>query len=420
MNTLRAFSRLIIGLTFIFSGFVKIIDPVGTGLIFSEYLRIIGITDIPLAAKAAGALLSVSELLIGSCVLLGVRMVSASKAALVFIALFTLITLYLAIFNPIHDCGCFGEALRLTNWQTFLKNIVLLALAIVIYTQIDSFVPVAPKWLERIFALLFLLFGIILSIYSFISLPMIDFTRYRTGTDLRELTGRENINQEPRFETRLIYKKGDTVREFSIDSLPDSTWVFEDSRTKVLSEKALSSGSQLEISDKEGNYVTDSLLFSTGRLFITTIPKLSQNIDKRINKSLRLRQELLSRGENHILLTGSSPAEADSLLVPLFRDHVQVYYADIKNVITINRSTAGIVYINNGVISAKWSRAQTPSDELDKILAEDPDYLAARMRLKGRITAEFTLLAFIALIMIMRYLCRSLYKHKPDKKDDDN
>ncbi|MDD4639687.1 MAG: hypothetical protein PHT63_08060, partial [Bacteroidales bacterium] len=357
MNTLRAFARLVIGFIFIFSGFVKIIDPAGTGLIFSEYLRIIGIIDMPAFAKAAGALLSVAEFLTGIFILLGLRMVLASKVALIFISFFTTLTLFLAIFNPIQDCGCFGEAIKLTNWQTFLKNIVLLALALVVYFQRRHFLPIAPVWLERIFAILFILFTLTLSIYSFINLPMIDFTNLRTGRDLREVTGRENLNRGPAFETILVYKKGNVVKEFTIDSLPDSTWVFVDSKTTRLPGRDVSGGTHLSITDKYGRYVTDSLLLSQNSLFVTTIPRIGQKIKNSLSKSIELRKKLAERGVNHIYLTGSSPYEADSFLVPFLDSTAKIYYSDIKNVITLNRSTAGTVYINNGVMSAKWSAA---------------------------------------------------------------
>jgi len=412
MGVLRGFARFIVGFTFIFSGFVKIIDPAGTGLIVAEYLRLAGMVDVFLLAKIAGAILSVAELVMGIYILLGIKMTVSSKVALAFISIFTLLTFYLALFNPIQDCGCFGEALKLSNWQTFWKNLFLLALVLIIYYQRNSFIPIAPVTWEYSFALLFLLFALFISVYSFRHLPMIDFTEYRTGRNMRELTGVRTHRSEPEFETILIYRKGESIKEFAIDSLPDSTWTFVDSKTKIVGGNSLPSNNLLSISDSQGNYVTDSLLFSGKRLFITTIPRITKSVRSKLQKSVKLREELLFRGYYHIYLTGASPQEADSLMADLQVADSSVYFADYKVVITMNRSLAGTIYISDGIISAKWSRLDTPLGRLDEILSEDPDSLSARLRMKSRITTEFTILGLIALIMIIRYLCRVIYKHK--------
>ncbi len=418
MGALRGFARFVVGFTFIFSGFVKIIDPAGTGLIVAEYLRLAGMIDVPLLAKFAGAILSVTELVLGIYILLGLKMAVSSKVALAFISLFTLLTLYLAIFNPIQDCGCFGEALKLSNWQTFLKNLFLLALVLIIYFQRSSFIPIAPVAWEYSFAVFFLLFTLFLSVYSFRHLPMIDFTDYRVGRNLRELTGLQTNRSEPEFETILIYKKGESIKEFAIDSLPDSTWIFVDSKTKIAGGITLPANNLLSISDRQGNYVTDSLLFSGKRIFITTLPRITKSVRLKLQKSVKLREELLSRGYNHIYLTGASVQEADSLMAALQVADSSVYFADYKVVITMNRSLAGTIYVTDGIISAKWSRLDTPLEKLDEILSEDPDYLSARLRMKSRIATEFTVLGLIALIMIIRYLCRFVYKHKVKNEND--
>lgn len=135
MGLLRAISRVIIGLLFLFSGYVKVIDPVGGGLMMEEYFKIVGIDGWHNLFIVAGAFLSIAELLTGIAVLVGLKMKFFCRVAFVFLLFFTILTLLLAIFDPVADCGCFGEAIKLTNWETFFKNLVLLPFAILLNYQ---------------------------------------------------------------------------------------------------------------------------------------------------------------------------------------------------------------------------------------------------------------------------------------------
>lgn len=410
MKLLRAVSRLIIGLTFIFSGFVKIIDPVGAGLIVGEYFKIIGIDSLPLLYQIIGMALSGAELLLGISVLLGLRMKVSCKLALGFVSVFTLITLFLAIFNPIQECGCFGEALKLTNWQTFDKNIVLLVFALVLYFQRNNFVPIAPKSWERGFVGVYALLIILLSIYSYRHLPLIDFMEYKVGTDIHEkLSMAENIS-EPTFGTTLIYKKNGKVKTFLIDELPDSTWTFVDSKTKQVSSKALPAAINFAVSDREGNYVTDSLLTIEGKLFITSIPYFDRLSGPDLDKLRLINEKFKEKKINHIILTGSSFWLIDSLN----RDSLDIefFYADHKTLLAMNRSNGGLIYLNNATVTAKWSINDMPVDSFYSVINEDPELLAAKMRIKEQLAAEVAAIIILLLVVVMRYICRFAYTHK--------
>lgn len=410
MKLLRAVSRLIIGLTFIFSGFVKIIDPVGAGLIVGEYFKIIGIDSLPLLYQIIGMALSGAELLLGISVLLGLRMKVSCKLALGFVSVFTLITLFLAIFNPIQECGCFGEALKLTNWQTFYKNIVLLVFALILYFQRNNFIPIAPKSWERGFVGVYALLIILLSIYSYRHLPLIDFMEYKVGTDIHEkLSMAENIS-EPTFGTILIYKKNGKVKTFLIDELPDSTWTFVDSKTKQVSSKALPAAINFAVSDREGNYVTDSLLSIEGKLFITSIPYFDRLSGPDLDKLRLINEKFKEKKINHIILTGSSFWLIDSLN----RDSLDIefFYADHKTLLAMNRSNGGLIYLNNATVTAKWSINGMPVDSFDSVINEDPELLAAKMRIKEQLAAEVAAIIILLLVVVMRYICRFAYTHK--------
>jgi uncharacterized membrane protein YphA (DoxX/SURF4 family) len=125
MKFIFLISRIFIGLVFLFSGFVKAIDPFGSAIKFSEYFEAFHIDFLAFAALPLAILLSATELMIGLNLLAGLRMRFTAWLLLVFMSYFTLLTLVLAFTNPVSDCGCFGDALKLTNWQTFGKNIIL-------------------------------------------------------------------------------------------------------------------------------------------------------------------------------------------------------------------------------------------------------------------------------------------------------
>ena len=210
MRFLRGLCRVLFALTFIFSGVLKLLDPVGTGLIVHEYLSFMHLDFLDSGAIVLGIALATLEFLIGICVLSGLRLRIVAWVALILTAFFTILTFYLMRFNPISDCGCFGEAIHLTNTQTFIKNVVLLVLAILIFLGRKRATRVAPAPLEWVFIALFALVGV--------------------GSSLDELA-QEN---QARFETTFIYTKDGHTEEFTLDNLPDDSWTYLDSKTVQL------------------------------------------------------------------------------------------------------------------------------------------------------------------------------------------
>ena len=184
MRFLRALCRVLFALTFIVSGALKLLDPVGTGLIVKEYLDFMHLDALVPAAIGLGIALATTEFLIGVCVLSGLRFRIVAWAALILTAFFTGLTLYLMIYNPISDCGCFGEAIHLTNRQTFFKNVVLLVLAILMFLGRKRATRVAPVWLEWTLVGIFAVVGISVAIRALGTIPQVDFTAYSVGNSV--------------------------------------------------------------------------------------------------------------------------------------------------------------------------------------------------------------------------------------------
>ena len=413
-SVLMTASRWIIGLTFIFSGFVKVIDPVGTGLIMGEYFKIVGISAASLALLL-GVATAVLELLLGFAVLMGLRMKISANVVLLFMVFFTFLTLYLAIFNPMTHCGCFGEAIVLTHWQSFGKNLVLLLFAFFIYKYRDSYRPIAPEFVEWGVAVVVVFFMFGLSIHSYKHLPMIDFMNYRVDT---ELNSDGESSAAPIFETTFIYSKDGKKYEFTIDNLPDTTYTFVDSKTVQVGGTPDTSA-DFAVTDRRGEYVTDYFTGEGTAIFIATAPSLDRVSKRAAGKIGELAASLSQRGMELALLTGSAWDKIEGETERLDLSAIDIYHADYKMLMTMNRSTLGVIYLEGGRVVSKWAWRDAPTDKIDDLLSKDAELLAVKARIREKLSVEFWILIIILAALVGRCTCRRLFgKEVFDDMDD--
>ena len=234
MKLIRTLFRWIVGATFIFSGFVKVIDPLGYGYKIADYLEAMNLSSIEAAALPLAVIFAVLELVIGFSLFFNQLPKLGALGALLMMVFFTPLTLWLAIANPVSDCGCFGDALVITNWQTFFKNLVLLAMAILLFAQRKKFKPAyfpAVQWIIM-FVVGFASLG--LSIYCLKTLPIIDFRPYHIGANIAEGMIIPEDAPKPVIESVFTYEKDGKQQDFGIDNLPDSTWKFVDAKHNVI------------------------------------------------------------------------------------------------------------------------------------------------------------------------------------------
>ena len=180
--------RLVLGLVFVFSGIVKAIDPVGTQIKLEDYLIAFGAGDLFLDSTLLifACILAGMEFLLGVYMTMGVFVRGTSLLLLVAMCVLTPFTLFTALKNPVEDCGCFGDALILTNWQTFSKNVFLLAVAVYVFVRKKYIVPMVSDRRQWIVTLVTVVIGVRFMVGNINSLPVIDFRPYRIGTDLHE------------------------------------------------------------------------------------------------------------------------------------------------------------------------------------------------------------------------------------------
>ena len=346
MKFLRAICRFAFGIVFVLSGFLKAIDPVGTSLKIKEYLAALHVQFLDFASIPLAVVLTSAEFLVGVAILKGLRIQLFSKISLGFISFFTLLTLWVAVANPVSDCGCFGEALHLSNSATFMKNLILLGAALLVFFQRSRFSPIAQPKVEWGYLGLYALLILSLQIYSLRNIPQIDFGLYKPGTDL--IAARQSI-QERVYETLLIYSKDGREESFTVNNLPDSTWTFVDAKAQLVSGAPEDSSADLSFIDAEGNPAGDEILHNDGPQFFITVYDAAALEGKIADKIAELADTLRDHKLLLNIISANSSEETERILEGADIS-CQVLYSDFKAVISFNRSNGGLTYVNNGII----------------------------------------------------------------------
>lgn len=342
MKVFQNISSVVVGIVFLLSGFLKALDPVGTGLKVAEYL---GLSYSGLSV-ALGVALSSLEFLTGVALLMRLKIKLFSFVALIFSVAFLIVTFISAEFGWVKDCGCFGEAFYIAPWPTFLKNVVLTLLAIVASTHTYTpFFSSAKQWC-CLMAGAMLIAGF--SLYSYYRLPLIDFTQFKPDTYLLQ----SNLEaSKVKYKTTLLYSKGSKIEKFDLKNLPDSTWRFVDSQTEVIEGSERAASMQFTLKDSCGNYVTDSILSRpTRKMFISIYKPLTAGQVKRLQNMVASATE----DTECYILSALAPLESEAILKELSQEKaLSVLYADFKTVITLNRSNGGFTYLQGDRVVRK-------------------------------------------------------------------
>ncbi len=393
---MRRICTIIIGLVFFASGLFKLIDPVGTSLIVRSYLEFFHVGFISGTSQLLGFGISLLEALTGLALLGGALRRLAAKTAIGMMAFFTVITLILTIANPQMDCGCFGEAIHLTNAQTFIKNLILCGLVAV------AFIPL-PK--TSVFKSVFGVLGAItlcIGVYSNFFLPLWDFTDFVEGDRLYDTT--RPFPSAKAAEPGFIYEKDGEQKEFSLDALPDSTWTFVRAG-EVEAQKTPTN--YIPVSAPDGS-VCDSLLLS-GKVMAVSVYDAEAMMPTNWTEAAHLLKSAAGKGIRPLLLAASAPETLEQMLETLpTEERLQLlmvaYCSDHKVLMTFNRSNGGAVLLDEGLIAEKWSAASLPSDnKMQEIATKEPGTLYAGASVPGRLYLS----AFIILAIFL-----SLYTYR--------
>lgn len=367
MRYLLWLSRILLGLVFIFSGFVKAIDPLGSAYKFQDYFMAFGTEWLFFTAVPMAVALSTLELVIGIAILFGIKMRYSAWGGLLFMAFFTPLTLYIAITDPVPDCGCFGDAIIISNWDTFYKNIFILAAAIIVFLYRDK---VKPLWSEKGDNMLLAgatALTLLLSLYCILYLPVIDFRPWKVGNDISTLV-------TPTPETARVYlifenkETGESVEYLSSDyPWNDAEWMAKwelvDQRREIITPLREAEIENFYIEDSFGDDLTEYYITKPGFWFLVVAHDLHRTNIRAFNRRISpLAAEAEQHGYDLIVLSGSTLDDID-----IFRHSQQTPYAfylsDEIALKTIIRSNPGLLLMESGVVVAKWPHRRIPDFE---------------------------------------------------------
>ena len=362
-SILAGISRTLLGLVFIFSGAVKAIDPLGTVYKIEDYLKAFGgfFTELlPLAEVAAWGLI-ILELLLGVCMVLNVRTQWTSWISLIFYLVMTPLTLYIALTDPVSDCGCFGDAVVLTNWQTFSKNVVLITLAIILVALRKRTRQLWSNWMEVVLATLTIIAAIAFMTWTRLHLPVKDFRPYKIGNHLPTLMEYPEDAEPDVYEYSFVYEKDGVEQTFTLDNYPkgDSTWTFVRSNSKLIKKGYEPPIHDFEIINAEGEDLTWDILESEEPITLVVMYDLNKADKKQMKKVEALLGDEAMRQEGDeagvYILTGSGTDEIInfSLEYPALSDCICT--CDPVTLKTIVRANPGAIVVQNGIVIDKYN-----------------------------------------------------------------
>lgn len=376
IKLINTVSRYLVAIVFIFSGFVKLVDPYGTAYKITDYLETIHF-NIPLGlALLASMLLSIAEFTLGMNAFFKSCYQGSTKLLLVFISIFTVITLYIAIADPVQDCGCFGDALLISNWQTFGKNVVLLLMTIELVRNRNYLRNRVCDGNQKTMSFLFILFALLVSVNALRHLPFLDFRPYAVGTHIPEKMLVPEGQPQEVYETTFIYAKDGVEETFTEDNYPwqDTTWTYVDSKSILVSEGAEAPIHDFVIMHSQWDDITEEVLQDENYSFLLIAPYLDKSSLKHKDEMETLMQYCQEKGFRFLVLTASVGEVVDDF-TSNFQLPLDVCNMDDITLKTMLRAHPGLMIIKSGTILAKYHHNDLPKfsdseDVLGTILSQ--------------------------------------------------
>jgi uncharacterized membrane protein YphA (DoxX/SURF4 family) len=362
MKYLVIICRYLLAFLFIFSGFVKGVDPYGFAYKLADYFKAFNADFFEPLSLLLSFILCAAELFIGLILLFGVKLRLASWGALLFMLVFTPLTFILAIFNPVHDCGCFGDAIILTNWETFYKNIIFLAAAIVLFKARSSFDPRFNSFKEIFLFVLLIIVAFLPPYIGYTRLPLFDFRPYRIGVNIPESMKTPDGAPVDVFKSTLYYKKDGVTKEFDENNIPwqDSTWKFVDAKSELIRKGYTPPIENFNLTTTTSRDITDSILLYPSYYFLVIAHRIDKTNLKSVNKLNEIYFKAKSLGYGFACVTSSPQIDIDAFISK--SDAAYPFLtADEIMLKTIVRSNPGLILLYKGTIIGKWHCNQLPT-----------------------------------------------------------
>ena len=357
-------SRLVVGTAFVFSGFVKAIDPLGTQYKMQDYLQAMQLAGLmpDWLTLLMAVMLAALEFSLGVFAVLAIRRRAVARLLLALMMVMTAFTVWIAVADPVEDCGCFGDAIHLTNTQTLLKNIVLLACTAVmarVPLAMYRFVSKPTQWIAINFTVLFIL---LTSIYCLWYLPLFDFRPYHIGVNIPAGMAIPDGAEQPQFETTFVMEKDGKRQTFTADNYPDSTWQFIDSKTVMTKQGYVPPIHDFSIERADGDDITEEVLAHKGYTFLLIAPHLEQADDSNFGSIDQIYEYAQEQHIPFYCLTASTE-EAIQHWEDITGAEYPFCLTDETTLKTIIRSNPGLLLVNDGTIIRKWSHNGLPDTD---------------------------------------------------------
>jgi len=360
MKILKSVSRIIIGLVFIFSGTVKAIDPLGSAYKFHDYFHAFNIGFLNSFSLALAIILCTAEFIAGFSVLTGLRQKTGIWGVIILLGIFTPITFILALTNPVSDCGCFGDAIHLTNWQTFEKNLILIVFTIILYIDRKQARQIFSAITEWIIITGIIAMVVLFSIGNLIYLPVVDFLPYKTGVKITDKMIIPDGVAVDKYSTLFIYEKDGIKKKFTLNNYPanDTTWKFIEQKSILMKKGYRPPIHDFSITSMDGTDFTRKVLSYPGYSVLMVTKKLAEAGNKRLTEGFQLGEYCIKNGIGFYILTASGTDEVKSI-----NNGLDFFSVDETTLKTMIRSNPGYMLLKNGSIMGKWSWANIPSKE---------------------------------------------------------
>ena len=363
-------ARTVVGLTFILSGLVKAIDPLGTQYKIQDYLAAIppSLSLPDMLTLLMSVSLSMVEFTLGAFMMTAISRRVTARLTLLFMVVMTAVTVWIYIADPVKDCGCFGDALTLTNLETLLKNIVLLALAALVAWRPTHIGRLMSRSNQMLLGQMLMVTPVALSFWCLYDLPLIDFRPYHIGADIKAGMEIPEGAEQPVFDTTFIMEKDGERREFTLDNYPDSTWTFVDSKTVTVKEGYVPPIHDFSITAADGEDITDMVLGREGYTFLLISPDLDKADDQNFGDIDQIYEFCQDNSIPFYCLTASTE-KSQQHWQNITGAEYPFCMTDATTLKTMIRSNPGLMLLEKGVVRGKWSHNRLPeTTELETML----------------------------------------------------
>lgn len=363
MNILVQIARFFVAATFIFSGFVKLVDPLGSAYKFEEYFSA-GVLNMEFLIPYAlpfSILLILAEIMLGVMLLIGFKSKFTVWSLFGLTLIFLFLTWYSAYYNKVTDCGCFGDAVTLTPWETFYKNILLIALIVLLLFRVDAikslFSNTATKWITFLSLVSFLY----ITYHVLVHLPIIDFRAYAIGNNISEGMITPEGAKKDVYKDTWIYKVNGEDKEFTTEEKP---WEIEGAAFIDRKTKLIEKGYEPPIHDftmeKDGQDLTEQLM-QKEKLLLVVMYNISKSDKKGLENTKEITAKALQEGYDVFGFSASSANDFEAVKKEFGFEFEQLF-CDETTLKTMIRANPGIITINKGTITGKWN-----ANDVDKV-----------------------------------------------------